>query len=219
MAHPSLFSGSLDVETFIQNRRDKWLQAQSLSEVKQVFPPSAFPPFPFFFFSPTDYQAFSAFDKQRNGRIPGDTLKYYLTSLGDPLSASEADSLLKDAGGGDGLLGVMNREEGKVKGLRALSISYLLIVVSHPSLFQLTTLVSRRRCSKPTKDKNHKLNKHINKVFWVLPGGILLNFSFSREFRDELPFYMVSLHRPLHHPPFFHCLHFCLSSHLQRRTF
>eukprot|EP00009_Paramoeba_aestuarina_P007386 CAMPEP_0201520458 /NCGR_PEP_ID=MMETSP0161_2-20130828/11366_1 /ASSEMBLY_ACC=CAM_ASM_000251 /TAXON_ID=180227 /ORGANISM="Neoparamoeba aestuarina, Strain SoJaBio B1-5/56/2" /LENGTH=137 /DNA_ID=CAMNT_0047918833 /DNA_START=44 /DNA_END=457 /DNA_ORIENTATION=- len=78
--YPNLVSGSLDVETFLQNRREKWLQAQSLSEVKQ---------------------AFSAFDKQRNGRIPGDTLKYYLTSLGDPLSASEADSLLKDAGGGD----------------------------------------------------------------------------------------------------------------------
>jgi Ca2+-binding EF-hand superfamily protein len=48
-------------------------------------------------------KAFSAFDKQRNGRIPGETLKYYLTSLGDPLSQREAEDLIKDAGGGDGL--------------------------------------------------------------------------------------------------------------------
>eukprot|EP00008_Paramoeba_atlantica_P007804 CAMPEP_0201489828 /NCGR_PEP_ID=MMETSP0151_2-20130828/23852_1 /ASSEMBLY_ACC=CAM_ASM_000257 /TAXON_ID=200890 /ORGANISM="Paramoeba atlantica, Strain 621/1 / CCAP 1560/9" /LENGTH=138 /DNA_ID=CAMNT_0047875533 /DNA_START=46 /DNA_END=462 /DNA_ORIENTATION=+ len=78
--YQQLLSGSLDVETFLQNRREKWLQAQSLSEVKQ---------------------AFSAFDKQRNGRIPGDVLKYYLTSLGDPLSEKEASGLVQDAGGGD----------------------------------------------------------------------------------------------------------------------
>mmetsp|Transcript_21200 Transcript_21200/g.59679 ORF Transcript_21200/g.59679 Transcript_21200/m.59679 type:complete len:138 (+) Transcript_21200:44-457(+) len=76
--HAQLCNGHLDVNTFIQNRREKWMQAQSLAEVKQ---------------------AFSVFDKQRNGRIPGDSLKYYLTSLGDTLTEQEANDLIKEAGG------------------------------------------------------------------------------------------------------------------------
>mmetsp|Transcript_32954 Transcript_32954/g.82815 ORF Transcript_32954/g.82815 Transcript_32954/m.82815 type:complete len:146 (-) Transcript_32954:103-540(-) len=77
----SMCGSGLTVDAFIRNRQERWAALRSVEVLKR---------------------AFAAFDRNRSGTIPADQLKYYLTSLGDRMTESEVDNLLKDAGAGPG---------------------------------------------------------------------------------------------------------------------
>eukprot|EP01094_Clydonella_sp_ATCC50884_P016757 TRINITY_DN2809_c0_g1_i1.p1 TRINITY_DN2809_c0_g1~~TRINITY_DN2809_c0_g1_i1.p1 ORF type:complete len:166 (-),score=61.48 TRINITY_DN2809_c0_g1_i1:577-1008(-) len=70
---------SLDLNSFIQNREEKWAREQSGEEVKA---------------------AFQVFDAQNTGKISAEDFKYIMTNLGETMTASEADEMVREAGGG-----------------------------------------------------------------------------------------------------------------------
>jgi calmodulin len=47
--------------------------------------------------------AFATFDNEKNGSIDAEELRRILTSMGDKMSDSEVDDLIKDAGGGSSI--------------------------------------------------------------------------------------------------------------------
>merc|ERR1711879_87650 len=67
---------SLDLNTFIQNREEKWAREQSGEEVKA---------------------AFQVFDAQGIGQISAEDLKYIMTNLGEVMTPAEADEMVREA--------------------------------------------------------------------------------------------------------------------------
>jgi len=72
---------SIDFNTFLQIRQDKWAKEQSGEEVKA---------------------AFQVFDANGTGMISAEDLKRIMTTMGtEQLTPQEADQMVKDAGGGN----------------------------------------------------------------------------------------------------------------------
>jgi len=70
---------SIDFNTFLQIRQDKWAKEQSGEEVKA---------------------AFQVFDAMGSGTISAEDLKRIMTTMGEKLTPQEADEMVRDAGGG-----------------------------------------------------------------------------------------------------------------------
>eukprot|EP01089_Gocevia_fonbrunei_P000495 TRINITY_DN10514_c0_g1_i1.p1 TRINITY_DN10514_c0_g1~~TRINITY_DN10514_c0_g1_i1.p1 ORF type:complete len:139 (+),score=38.16 TRINITY_DN10514_c0_g1_i1:49-465(+) len=71
--------GSVDFNRFLANRQEKWAKQQSGDIVKH---------------------AFGILDRNGDGTVYVEDLKYLLTSQGEPLTQQEVNTMISEAGGG-----------------------------------------------------------------------------------------------------------------------